>query len=68
VTGETFLEHVRQAPGVLAETRKGQVQVGADVLLVTEETGYSLWFVQQPKVVGCNPGVQALTVRRCALT
>jgi len=29
---------------------------------VREETGYSIWVVQQPKVVGCCPGVQGLTV------
>ena len=30
-----------------------------------EEDGCFLWVIQQSKVVGCCPGVQALTVRRC---
>jgi len=29
------------------------------------ETGYSLWVLQQRKVVGCRPGGRALTVMRC---
>jgi len=32
-----------------------------------EETGCFLWVVQQSKVVGCCPGVQALTVRGCCV-
>jgi len=50
---------------VLAETREGQVHVGADFPSVREEAGCFLWVIQQSKVVGCCPGVQALTVRRC---
>jgi len=49
----------------MADTREGQVRVGADVLWVREETGYSLCVMQQLKVVDCCPGVQALTVGRC---
>ena len=34
-----------------------------------EETGYTIWVVQQPKVVDCCSGVQALAVRRsCGVT
>jgi len=51
--------------GVLAKTRKGQVWVGANIPSVREETYCFLWVVQQSKVDGCCPGVQALTVRRC---
>ena len=50
---------------VLVETRKSQVRVGADIPLVREESGCFVWVIQQSKVVGCCPGVQALTVRRC---
>jgi len=32
---------------------------------VRGETGCFLWVIQQSKVVGCCPGVQVLTVRRC---
>jgi len=32
-----------------------------------EETGCFLWVVQQSKVVGCYPVVQALTVRGCCV-
>jgi len=55
---------VRQS-AVLANTRESQVWVGADVPSVREEAGCFLWVIQQSKVVGCCPGVQALTVRRC---
>jgi len=55
---------VRQS-AVLAKTRRGQVRVGADVPSVRGETGCFLWVIQQSKVVGCCPGVQALTVGRC---
>jgi len=50
---------------VLAETRWGQVWIGADVPMARGETGCFIWVIQQSKVVGCCPGVQALTVRRC---
>jgi len=30
-----------------------------------EETSCSLWVLEQSKVVGCCPGSQFLTVRRC---
>jgi len=50
---------------VLANTRKGQVRIGADVPSVRGETGCSLWVVQQPGAVGCCPGVQALTLKEC---
>jgi len=49
----------------MADTREGQVRVGADVPSAREKAGYSLWVEQQPKVVGCCPGGQALTVRNC---
>ena len=39
----------------------------ADVPTAREETGCFLWVVQQSKVVGCCPGVQALTVRGCCV-
>jgi len=55
---------VRQS-AVLAETREGQVWVGADVPSIREKAGCFPWVIQQTKVVGCCPGVQALTVRRC---
>jgi len=59
---------VRQS-AVRAETRKGQIWVGADVPAAREETGCFLRVVQQSKVVGCCPGVQALTVRGfCVVT
>ena len=48
---------------VLTETREDQVWVGADVPLLREEASCFLWVVQQSKVVGCCPGIQALTVR-----
>ena len=50
---------------VLAETREGQVWVDADVPIAREETDCFLWIIQQCEVVGCCPGLQALTVRRC---
>jgi len=40
---------------VLAETREGQVRVGADVPSVREKTSCFLWVIQQSKVVGCCP-------------
>ena len=65
VTAGIFLGHVCPAVDGLAEAREGQVWVGADVLTAREETGCCLWVVQQSKVFGCCPGVQALTVRGC---
>ena len=53
---------IRQS-AVLAETREGQVRVSADVPSVREEAGCFLYVMQQSKVVGCFPLVQALTVR-----
>jgi len=53
---------VRQS-AVLAKARECQVWVGADVPTAREETGCFLWVVQLSKVVGCCPGVQALTFR-----
>jgi len=50
---------------VLADTRQGHVRVGADVPSVRGETDHFIWVIQQSKVVGCCPGIQALTVRRC---
>ena len=50
---------------VLTETREGQVWVGTDVPLLREEASCFLWVVQHSKVVGCCPGVQALSVRGC---
>ena len=50
---------------VLAETRELQVRVGADFPSMRGDTGHSIWVMQQRKVVGCCPGVQALTIRRC---
>jgi len=55
---------VRQS-AVLAETRESQVWVCADVPSVREEAGCLLWVIQQSRIVGCCPGVPALTVRRC---
>jgi len=55
---------VRQS-AVLDETRKDQVRVDADVPSERSETDYFLWVIQQSKVIGCCPGFQALTVRRC---
>ena len=52
----------------MADTREGQVCVGAVVQSVRGETGYSFWVVQQTKIVGCFPGVQALTVRCCPVS
>jgi len=57
---------VRQL-AVLAEACEGQVWVGADVPTAREETGCFLWVVQQSKIVGCCPGVQALTVWGCCI-
>ena len=53
---------VRQSAS-LADSREGHVRAGADVPLVRGKTGYSLWVLQQPKVVGCHPGLQVLPVR-----
>jgi len=66
ITAGPFLEHtsVRQS-AVLAETLEGQVWVGPYVPSVRRETGCFVWVIQQSEVVGCCPGVQALTVRRC---
>ena len=50
---------------VMADTREGHIQGGADVPTVRGETGGFLWVIQQSKVVGCCPGDQALTVRGC---
>ena len=52
----------------MAETREGQVWVGADDPTAREETGCFLWVVQQSKVVECCPEVQALTVRCFVIT
>jgi len=60
VTTGTFLGHV--CPAVSCPD-----WVGADVPKAREETGCFLWFVQQTKVVGCCPGVQALAVRGCCV-
>jgi len=49
----------------LAATREGRVWVGADVPTAREETVCFIWVVQQSKIVGCCPGVQALTVQGC---
>jgi len=65
VIAETFLEHVCPAVGYFAETCESQVRVGADVPLVRGETWCFLWVIQQSKFVGCCPGLQAFTVRRC---
>jgi len=54
-----------QQSAVLAPTRDGQVLVSADVQSVRGEAVCFLWVIQQTKVVGCCPGVQALTVRGC---
>jgi len=45
---------VRQSV-VLANTCEGQVQVRADIPSVRGGTGYSVWVVQQPEVIGCCP-------------
>jgi len=50
---------------VLAETREGHGRVGADVPSVGGETDCFYWVIQQSKVVGCCPVIQALTVRGC---
>ena len=50
---------------VLTDTREGQVQAGAHDLSMRGVTGYSLWVLQQPEVIGCCPGGRTLTVRRC---
>ena len=66
VTAGTFLEHVCPAVGCPGRNswRPGlgwcRRPIGERSWLFP--LGYSL---QQPKVVGCCPGVQALTVRRC---
>jgi len=57
--------HVKQLV-VMADTCKVQTPIVADVPSV-REAGYSFYVVQQHKVVGCCPGGQALTVRRCAI-
>jgi len=64
VTSGTFLEHVYPAVG-LAKTCEGEIWVCADVSSMRKKAGCFLWVVQQSKVVGCCPGVQALTARRC---
>ena len=62
VTAGTFLGHLCPAVGCPSENREGQVWVGADVPTAREETSCFFWVVQQSKVVGCCPGVQALAV------
>jgi len=64
VTSGTFLEHVCPAVGSHGETGEGQILVGAGVPSV-REAGCFIRVIQQSKDVGCCPGVQALTVRRC---
>jgi len=54
---------VRQL-AVLAKTPEGQVCIGANVPAVRKEAGRFLWVVQQSKVIGCCPGVQALRMFR----
>jgi len=51
----------------LSWPRLTKVWVGADVPTAREENGCCLWVLQQSKVVGCCPGVQALTVRGCCV-
>jgi len=65
VASGTFLEHVCPAVGCPGETREGQILVGAGVPSVREEAGCFLRVIQQSKVVGCCPDVQALIIRRC---
>ena len=67
MTAGTFQDTCVWQSAVLAEACEGQVYVGADVPTAREETGCLLWVVQQSKVVGCCPGVQALTVRGCCV-
>ena len=66
MTAGTFPGHICPAVGCPnADTREGQVRVGADVPSVRGEAGCFPWAIKQTKIVGCCPGVQALTVRRC---
>jgi len=65
VTARTFLKHVCPAVGCPDQHLQGQVRVGADVPSVRGETDCSLWVIRQPEVVGCCPGVQALTITGC---
>jgi len=67
VTSGTFQNTSVRQSAVLAKTRKGHFWIGADVPTAREETGCFLWAVQQSKVVGCCPGVQAVTVRGCCV-
>jgi len=63
-----FLEHVCPAVGCPGRnSRRPGLSIGADVPSMREEAGCFLWVIQQPKVVGCCLGVQALTVRGCSV-
>jgi len=67
VTVGTFLGHVCPAVGCSGRGSQRSGLVGADVATAREKTGCFLWVVQQSKVVGCCPGVQALTVQACCV-
>ena len=67
MTVGTLLRHVCPAVGCPARGSHRPGTVGADVPSEREETGCFLCVVQQSKVAGCCPGVQALTVRGCCV-
>jgi len=55
---------VRQS-AVLVKSCEGHARVGSDVSSVRDEIGCFLWVIQQSKVVGCLPRVQAFIITRC---
>ena len=67
MTAGTFLGHVCPAVGCSGRGSQRSGLVGADVATAREKTGCFLWVVQQSKVVGCYPRVQALTVQGCCI-
>jgi len=65
VTAGTFLDHVYQAVGCPGR-HSWRPGLGWCRRSIDERRSWRfLWVLQQRKVVGCYPGVQNLTVRRC---
>ena len=68
MTAGTFLGHVCPAVGCPGRnSQRPRLGWCRDVPTAREEAGCFLWVVQQSKVVGCHPGVQAFTVRGCCV-
>ena len=65
MTAGTFQEHVCPAVACPGRNSRRSGPGCSDIPSVRGDTGCFLWVIQQSKVVGCCPGVQALTIRRC---